>query len=308
MIHSKVKQIANDIKVMKIRGAGKIARATAEALKIQAENSHAKNSKNLFTEIKAVSKLLLGTRPTAVSLPNAVRYITFDLPPDSDSDELKRTVINRAEKFISLSRQAVKRIGEIGARRIADGDTILTHCNSSCALSVIKTAFRQGKDISVWTTESRPRRQGLISVKELSKAGIPTTLVVDSAVRFYMRKIDKVVVGADSIAANGAVVNKIGTSQLALIAHEARALFFVAAESYKFHPQTLVGELVEIEERDATEVVNPKEFPGIKIRNPAFDVTPPEYIDLIITEKGIIPPQAAFTLLEGFRLEELEGS
>ncbi|HIH97576.1 MAG TPA: ribose 1,5-bisphosphate isomerase, partial [Thermoplasmata archaeon] len=220
----------------------------------------------------------------------------------------KRTVINRAEKFISLSRQAVKRIGEIGARRIADGDTILTHCNSSCALSVIKTAFRQGKDISVWTTESRPRRQGLISVKELSKAGIPTTLVVDSAVRFYMRKIDKVVVGADSIAANGAVVNKIGTSQLALIAHEARALFFVAAESYKFHPQTLVGELVEIEERDATEVVNPKEFPGIKIRNPAFDVTPPEYIDLIITEKGIIPPQAAFTLLEGFRLEELEGS
>ena len=308
MIHSKVKQIANDIKVMKIRGAGKIARATAKALKIQAENSHAKNSKNLFTEIKAVSKLLLGTRPTAVSLPNAVRYITSDLSPDSDSDKLKRTVINRAEKFISLSRQAVKRIGEVGARRIADGDTILTHCNSSCALSVIKTAFRQGKDISVWTTESRPRRQGLISVKELSKAGIPTTLVVDSAVRFYMRKIDKVVVGADSIAANGAVVNKIGTSQLALIAHEARALFFVAAESYKFHPQTLVGELVEIEERDATEVVNPKEFPGIKIRNPAFDVTPPEYIDLIITEKGIIPPQAAFTLLEGFRLEELEGS
>jgi ribose 1,5-bisphosphate isomerase len=123
-----------------------------------------------------------------------------------------------------------------------------------------------------------------------------------------MKKIDKVVIGADSIAANGAVVNKIGTSQLALIAHEARALFFVAAESYKFHPQTLVGELVEIEERDATEVVNPKEFPGIKIRNPAFDVTPPEYIDLIITEKGIIPPQAAFTLLEGFRLEELEGS
>ncbi|HIH97847.1 MAG TPA: ribose 1,5-bisphosphate isomerase, partial [Thermoplasmata archaeon] len=87
MIHSKVKQIANDIKVMKIRGAGKIARATAEALKIQAENSHAKNSKNLFTEIKAVSKLLLGTRPTAVSLPNAVRYITSDLSPDSDSDK-----------------------------------------------------------------------------------------------------------------------------------------------------------------------------------------------------------------------------
>lgn len=308
MIYPKVKQIAKDIKQMRIRGAGKIARATAEAIKIQAKSSQAKNSAEFLAEIKATAKLLLNTRPTAVSLPNAVRFVTSNLSLALDLDELKKSVRDRSTQFINLSRQAVKRIGEIGARRIANGDTLLTHCNSACALSVIKTAFRQGKDLKVWVTESRPRKQGLISVKELNKAGIPTTLIVDSATRYFMKKIDKVVVGADSIAANGAVVNKIGTSQLALIAHEARVLFFVAAESYKFHPQTLVGELVEIEEREATEVANPKDFPGIEIRNPAFDVTPPEYIDLIITEQGIIPPQVAFTLLEGMRLKGIEGS
>jgi ribose 1,5-bisphosphate isomerase len=307
MTHPKVKQIAKDIKQMKIRGAGKIARAAAKALKLQTENSQAKNSDEFLAEIKATARLLLNTRPTAVSLPNTVRFVTSNLSSDTDLDELKKAVVDQSDKFISLSRQAIKQIGEIGSRRIADGDTLLTHCNSACALSVIKTAFRQGKDLKVWVTESRPRRQGLISVKELSEAGIPTTLIVDSAARYYMKKIDKVVVGADSIAANGAVVNKIGTSQLALIAHEARVLFFVAAESYKFHPQTLVGELVEIEEREPTEVVDPKDFPRIKIRNPAFDVTPPEYIDLIITEQGIIPPQAAFTLLEGIRLKEIKG-
>jgi ribose 1,5-bisphosphate isomerase len=113
-----------------------------------------------------------------------------------------------------------------------------------------------------------------------------------------MKNIDKIIVGADSIAANGAVVNKIGTSQIALAAHEARVLFFVAAESYKFHPQTLVGELIEIEERDPKEIWDSKKFPGVRIRNPAFDVTPPDYIDLIITERGIIPPQAAYTVLQ----------
>jgi len=207
-------------------------------------------------------------------------------------------VVSRADEFIRTSRDAVKRIGEIGARRISDGDVIMTHCNSNCALSIIKTAFKQGKHIEVYVTESRPMDQGLISTRQLLKVDVPTTLIVDSAVRHFIRDIDKVIVGADSIAANGAVINKIGTSQLALAAHEARVLFFVAAESYKFHPGTLVGRLVEIEEREPNEIVNPKRFPGVRIRNPVFDVTPPDYIDLIITERGIVPPSAAYTLLQ----------
>jgi ribose 1,5-bisphosphate isomerase len=127
-----------------------------------------------------------------------------------------------------------------------------------------------------------------------------------------MPKIDKVVVGADAIAANGAVVNKIGTSMVALAAHEARVLFFVAAETYKFSPETMFGELVLIEERKATEVVPSKILKGyrkITVRNPSFDVTPAEYVDLIVTERGIIPPQGALSILQSefgwMSLEEL---
>jgi len=300
MVHGEVKQIARDIQTMRIRGAGRIGRAVARALKLTAKATQSKTPAEFTRELDRVSKLLLATRPTAVSLPNAIRYVTLGVKQakGADLEALRRGVISRADEFIRDSREAVERIGEIGARRISDGDVVLTHCNSDCALAVIKAAFKQGKRIQAFVTESRPSRQGLISVRDLKKANIPTTLIVDSAVRYFIRDIDKVIVGADSIAANGAVINKIGTSQIALSAHEARVLFFVAAESYKFHPGTLVGRLVEIEERSPKEIINPKRFPGLKIRNPVFDVTPPDYIDLIITERGIIPPSAAYTMIQ----------
>jgi ribose 1,5-bisphosphate isomerase len=115
-----------------------------------------------------------------------------------------------------------------------------------------------------------------------------------------MNEVDRVIVGADAVSANGAVVNKIGTSMMALAARESRTHFFVAAESYKFSPETMFGELVKIEERDASEVIPPSEikYRSISVANPSFDVTPPEYIDFIITERGIIPPQAAILLLQ----------
>lgn len=300
MVPAEIKRVANDIRTMRTRGAGRIGRAAVRALKMTAKMTKARTPAEFIKELDHTSKLLLGTRPTAVSLSNAIRFVTLKskLAKDVDVRTLRKMVITQADEFIRTSRGAVKRIGEIGARRVSNGDVIMTHCNSDCAISIIKTAFKQGKHIKVYVTESRPMKQGLISARQLTKAGVPTTLIVDSAVRHFIRDIDKVIVGADSIAANGAVINKIGTSQLALIAHEARVLFFAAAESYKFHPGTLVGRLVKIEEREPDEIVNPKQFPGVKIRNPVFDVTPPEYIDLIITERGIIPPSAAYTLLQ----------
>lgn len=298
---SEVENIAGKIETMEIRGAGKIARSAARGLKLVAGDDEIKSVEELIEKLKKASKVLIDTRPTAVSLANSVRFVTGDLEElseNADLGEVREKIISRAEEFIEKSEKATEKIGQIGARRISDGDTIMTHCHSTNALSVIKTAHDQGKDIRVIATEARPRQQGLITIEELAKNDIPVTLIVDSAARFFMKEVDKVVVGADSIAANGAVVNKIGTSQIALIAHEARVLTFIAAESYKFHPSTLVGELVEIEERDAGEVVDPDRFPGVEVRNPAFDVTPAEYIDLIITERGIIPPEAAYELLQ----------
>lgn len=293
-----VKETARKINNMEVRGAGNIARTAALALKTYAETSRAKTSEEFIKGLKKAGDTLISARPSAVSLPNAVRFI-LNMAESSDLDipQLEELVIATADEFIKDSKMAVKRIGKIGSGRISDGDVILTHCNSQAALSVIKTAFRQGKDIEVFATEARPRYQGHITARELAKEGIPVTLIVDSAVRVFIKDIDKVIVGADSIAVNGAVVNKIGTSQLALIAHESRKLFFVAAESYKFHPATVLGELIEIEERNVNEVANPRDFEGVKIRNPVFDVTPPEYVDLIITERGVMPPQAALTLI-----------
>jgi ribose 1,5-bisphosphate isomerase len=304
-MNPEIVKIADGIIKMKIRGAGEIARSAAQALLIAAQESKAKDIDSFINELESVARYMLNTRPTAVSLPNSIRYIMLRVKAAKSRglslEELKSLAINTAKEFIENSRMAIQRIGEIGARRIKSGDIIMTHCNSSAAISVIKTAWRQNKDIRVFVTESRPRFQGRLTAKELSEAGIPVSLIVDSAARFFMKKIDEVIVGADAITANGAVVNKIGTSMIALAAHEARVRFFVAAETYKFSPETMIGELVSIEERDPSEVMPLEELKTMKnitVKNPAFDVTPPEYIDLIITEKGIIPPQGAMMVIQ----------
>jgi ribose 1,5-bisphosphate isomerase len=258
-------------------------------------------------KLEEAAKILEDTRPTAVSLPNAVA-LTKRHSANNVYDAINEIEKN-AEKFITNAEQALGKIGKIGAERIHDGDVIMTHCNSHAALSIIKTAYDQGKDISVIATESRPRRQGFITIRELNDYGIPTTLIVDSAVRLTMKEVDLVVVGADSISVNGALINKIGTSQLAMAAQEARRNLIVAAETYKFSPRTLLGEMVEIEDRSSDEVIDAdilKDLPNVKVRNPAFDVTPAEYIDLIITEVGAFPPAMAFTILRDYLGLEIE--
>ncbi|AIF69374.1 translation initiation factor IF-2 [Palaeococcus pacificus DY20341] len=305
-IVKEVLEIAEKIKNMEIRGAGKIARSAALALQIQAEKSNAKNEDEFWNEMKEAAKLLYNTRPTAVSLPNALRYVMYRVKltynGGASLDEIKFMATNSAKEFIHNSENAVKKIAEFGAKRVEDGDIIMTHCHSSAAVGVMKKAWEEGKDIKVIVTETRPRYQGKITAKQLAEAGIPVIYVVDGAARHYMKMTDKVIMGADTITANGAVINKIGTALIALTAKEHRVWVMTAAETYKFHPETLLGQLVEIEERDPYEVVPKEELAtwpkNIVVKNPAFDVTPPEYVDVIITEKGVIPPYAAIDILK----------
>jgi ribose 1,5-bisphosphate isomerase len=215
-------------------------------------------------------------------------------------DEARDALIRAANEFIEYSLRSVKLIGELGAKRIENGDIIMTHCHSTAAVSVIATAHKMGKVTTVYVKETRPKMQGLITARALADAGLDVILIPDSSVRYYMKKVNKVVVGADTIAANGAVINKIGTSLVALTAKEARVRVYVAAETYKFSPRTVIGELVPIEVREPTEIVDEewlRKNPKVKVYNPVFDVTPPEYIDAIITEVGVIPPQAAILIL-----------
>ena len=295
-MHSKVLEVGEKIKNMQIRGAGKIARAAAEALKYWAADYS--GSREAFKQnAEKIQNYLISTRPTAVSLRNAVYYIINRIH-GSTLDEMKESAVRGAEEFIKHSLDAVNKIGAYGAERIRDGSVILTHCNSSAALSPIIQAHKSGKRIAVFNTETRPWLQGHITSRILAKEGIDVTMIVDSAVRYFMRDIDMIIVGADTIASNGAVINKIGTSQIALAAHEARVPFLVAAETYKFSPETVIGKLVEIEERPAGEIADPNEFLGVKFRNPVFDATPPEYVDAIITERGLISPYLAYQIIK----------
>jgi len=298
-----VPETADKIKSMEIRGAGRIARAVAEALRDHAFAVRATAPDAYRQEMERAAATLLATRPTAVSLPNAVHIVMAGLEHAKSADEARAGVVRRADEFISSSQHAVDQIAQFGASHIRDGDTILTHCNSEVALACITEAHRQGKEIEVFATEVRPRNQGLITIRTLNDAGIRTNFIVDSAVRSFINDIDLVIVGADAVTVNGAVVNKIGTAQVAHSAREARVNVIVAAETYKFAPRTILGELIKIEERAGSEVL-PDEIartlPHVTVRNPAFDVTPAEYIDMIVTEKGAIPPQMAYVIIRDY--------
>jgi ribose 1,5-bisphosphate isomerase len=296
-----LEDIAEQIRTMEIRGAGRIARAAAQALLEYSDKNSFSSIESYREDMLRAAALLANARPTAVSLPNAVNLISYPLRLATDFADAKKQVENRARDFISQSEHAVTRIGEIGARHIRDGDVILTHCNSEAALNCILTAHKQGMNIEVYATEVRPRNQGHITIKTLSDAGIKTNFIVDSAARYFMKDIDICITGADAITVNGAVINKIGTAQIALAAKEARVNFLVAAETYKFAPRTILGERIQIEERPPGEVLTDEisaSLPYVTVRNPTFDITPADYVDLIITEQGAIPPEMAYTIIK----------
>lgn len=286
------------IKDMEIRGAGRIARAGAEAIGELARSHDWKNIEAMRIDILKARTKIISSRPTAVSLLNGVQSALKGFSGCVSVEEAKALIIKNSADFVKASDEAVLTIGKIGARRIKDGSAVMTHCNSSAALECIKEAHRSGKKIKVYATESRPWRQGILTANELAKEGIDVTLIIDSAVRSVMKKADIVMVGADTITSNGTVINKIGTSQLALAADEARVPFVVCSETYKMSPQTLFGDMVTIEERDAGEIIRKGEVPAsVKVFNPVFDSTPAKYIDGIVTEIGIISPGSVYEVM-----------
>lgn len=297
---SVVDDTARKITDMSIRGAGRIARAGASAIGDFARTYEGKSLEGFLADLDKAVDTLVASRPTAVSLWNGVHAAVKGASDCSSVEEAIEKVSGNADRFVETSSKAVDTIAKIGAKRIKDGNTILTHCNSSAALGVIKEAHRQGKDIKVYATESRPWRQGILTVTDLANNGIDVTLVIDSAVRSVMKRIDKIFVGADTITSDGVLINKIGTSQLALAAHERRVPFYVCTETYKFSPMTLFGDMVVIEERDISEVVKPGEVPdSVKVFNPVFDSTPGRYIDALITEVGMISPGSVYGVMAG---------
>jgi len=304
---SDYREVAKAIREMVVRGAPAIGAAAAFGLALAARKSPARTRGELLADLEEAAEVLRATRPTAVNLSWAVeRMLARARSLESgDVKEMARTLEREAQAIADEDVETNRRMGAYGAELIEDGDNILTHCNTGAlatvdygtALGVIRTAHEQGKRIHVWVDETRPRLQGArLTAWELMELGIPMTLIADNAAGHLMRtgKVDIVLVGADRIARNGDVANKIGTYKLAVLAKENGVPFYSVAPTSTIDLSIASGEEIPIEERDAQEVTHIGGVPiapeGVRAYNPAFDVTPHRYITGIVTEKGIVYP------------------
>jgi|TARA_B100001971_G_scaffold214153_1_gene250140 translation initiation factor eIF-2B subunit alpha/methylthioribose-1-phosphate isomerase len=290
-------ETAEAIKTMIVRGAGAIGATAAYGV---AQACLEANDKK---DIEKAAETIQKTRPTAQNLFTGINYVLNSIKNVSDLSEIKKIVVEKANKFADYDAEACKKIGEYGNSLIKDNFKIETHCNAGwlafvdwgSALSPIYYAHRAGKNIFVFADETRPRNQGsMLTAWELAQENIPHAIIADNAAGYFMKKgeIDMVIVGADRIAANGDVANKIGTYEKAVLAKENNIPFYVAAPTTTFDLETEDGNEIPIEERNPDEVLF---ISGIRIapegstaKNPAFDVTPAKYISGIITEKGIV--------------------
>lgn len=306
-----VEDVYEAIKELKVRGAPAIGIAGAYGLFIIARNSSAESIEDLIIEIKLSGDYLISSRPTAVNLEWAIRRIINKIDhfvyegENISIDSLRDFILSEAQLIHREDEETCFKIGELGATLFDGIDNILTHCNAGSiatskfgtALSPIYYLHERGRKIHIFADETRPLLQGArLTAWELMEAGIMVTLITDSMAGFVManKGIGAVIVGADRIAANGDVANKIGTYGVAVLAKEHGIPFYVAAPFSTFDLTIEDGSGIPIEERPGDEiaVIGGRRFApiGVDVYNPAFDVTPNKYITAIITEKGIIKP------------------
>jgi len=251
-------QICKDIKSLKIQGAVNVAKEGVKALKLKHDP-------------KSIKKLI-SLRATEPALRNAIKFSLKDIKKNPD-------------KALKHFEETKKKIIKIGARKIQNDSIVFTHCHSSTVTGVIKEAFKT-KKFKVHCTETRPMFQGRKTAKELAAAKIPVTMFVDSAARHALKKADIMLIGADAILSNGKVANKIGSALFAELADKYDVPVYVCTDAWKFDPMSVQGYEEKLEERDAKEVwPNPPK--GVKIRNPAFELVDPCFIEGVISELGV---------------------
>jgi methylthioribose-1-phosphate isomerase len=305
--------VANAIRTMVVRGAPAIGASAAFGMALAAARSDARTRKQLLEELKAAAEVLRAARPTAVNLGWAVDRIMRRARQESCVDAIPVAVLDEAQALANEDVEVNRRLGAHGAALIQSGDTILHHCNTGAlaavdlgtALGVIRTAHEQGKDIHVLVDETRPRLQGArLTAWELQQYGVPFTLIADNAAGHYMRtgQVDLVMVGADRVAANGDVANKIGTYKLAVVAQANGIPFYPAVPTSTLDLALPTGDDIPIEERGPEEITDliyrgrPIAPENVRAGNPAFDVTPARYVTGIVTECGVAYPPFELSL------------
>lgn len=289
---------AEKIRKLEIQGARNVAIAAITATETLASQTKARTKREFLKELLRAKESLFASRETEPLMRNAVRLIINQVEKSTEESvkKLTETASTASQRFLRDLENSKERIAEIGSKRIRANSTILTHCHSSTVTHLLKKARKDGKVFEVICTETRPVLQGRKTAREMLDLDVKTTFIIDSAMRFFMNQVDLVIVGADAITSEGNVINKIGTSMVALAAQEARTPFYVVSELLKFDPATMYGDYEKIEEREASEIW--KDAPRkLIIRNPAFDVTRRDFIHGIICEEGIISPHSITELM-----------
>ena len=301
-----VEEMVDAIRRLAVRGAPAIGVAAAFGVLLGLQRAPTDDPADVLGRTQEIAATLAGSRPTAVNLFWALERMVArarrEFQARSDGEAIVAGLFAEAQAMWAEDSQTCRRIGELGAGLIADGDTVLTHCNAGglatvdygTALAPIYVATEQGKHVAVVADETRPLLQGArLTAWELQRAGIPVTLITDNMAGRVMfeGRVDAVFVGADRIARNGDVANTIGTYSVAVLAREHGVPFYVCAPLSTFDPSIPDGSHIPIEERspgEVTEFAGRRVAPeGVAVRNPAFDVTPNELVTAIITEKGV---------------------
>lgn len=298
-------ETADAIKTMVVRGAPAIGATAAYGVAQAVRQFRGRDKRKLDSQVRKAVKALASTRPTAFDLFYALDYMQSSLSKVGSVAEARRMAVEASESYANASAEKCRLIGVHGEKLIKPGYNILTHCNAGAlgcvdygtALAPMRFAHYSKKKFHVFVDETRPRLQGAyLTAWELQQEGIKHSVIADNAAGYYMAQgeVDLVIVGADRVARNGDVANKIGTYEKAVLAKENGIPFYVAAPSTTFDPKIRSGKDIPIEERSPDEVhlvqgkrITPK---NSRARNPAFDVTPAKYIKGIITEKGILKP------------------
>jgi methylthioribose-1-phosphate isomerase len=302
------RQVAAAIRDMVVRGAPAIGATAAFGLALAAQQSTAKDRDALFCDLDQAAQILRQARPTAVNLDWALKRVQGVARSVTGSvSDIRRAVSREAQRIADEDIAINKQMALHGAPLLEDGDTVIHHCNTGAlatvdwgtALGVIRMAAEMGKKLYVLVDETRPRLQGArLTAWELEQYGIPYEIISDNAAGYFLStgKVDKVLFGADRVAANGDVANKIGTYMLALAARDNQIPVYCVVPTSTVDISLASGDLIPIEERPPSEVLN-IQFDGQKVtpagaraRNPAFDITPNRLISAIITEKGALYP------------------
>lgn len=286
-------------------GASQLARETLRVMKFAAEKQPdygVTDVEEYINYLKFVGGRLMEVRPSIAALYNCVGFFLHEVLEkhgNVDQTNIKTFTASKAEELIKQSESASEMIAQETSKLIGTGKRIMTHSYSSTVLKAFRCLFQNRKQVQAIVTESRPLYEGISTARVLSKIGIPVTFIVDSAAGCFMEKTDVVLIGADSILADGSAVNKIGTYMIALAARERHVPFYIVCEKLKFNTRSLWDkEAVVLEEKEPLEVLKLEIPARIKVRNIYFDITPSKYISGIITEGGLIKPTTVYNYIE----------